>query len=502
MSLSRRIVTCALAAACSTAARADLPPLVHEAVITAPVRDVWEAFTTEKGRAAWLTPLNEVDLRIGGSILCHYDANGTLGDDGTVTLEILAFEPERMLTFRGIPPKNARHEMKGFEGTWAVIQLTPLSSDLTRIRSVGLGWAETEDAKRLRDFFDAGNAYTLKMLQKHFERPDAAERDATTLRLAQRLVGGEWIHEGERPDGGVFRVRNVIEYGADGESLVARGWLGDAEGMFYHGASLFWRAPASEGGGVKFVNVNENGDVAAGRMSSIGDDTLVWDWDVSRLDETRTSFVVHAVFDDENHYRMRLFVKDESGALSQKFEVPIERVAESPARFRRLKGETTMPNAVAPVPEGFRTLTPHLTVNGGVKAIEFYKKAFGAVEIARTATPDGAFILNAMLRIGDSMLMLNDPSPNMPGFTSPDQAGSTTVAMHVYTPDVDSFVSKAEKAGANVVMPPTDMFWGDRYAVLADPSGHMWGIATRTEIVTPDEMQKRMASQFAGQGAQ
>lgn len=151
----------------------------------------------------------------------------------------------------------------------------------------------------------------------------------------------------------------------------------------------------------------------------------------------------------------------------------------------------------SPVPPGFHGLTPHITVDGAAKAIAFYRKAFGAAERRRLASPDGK-ILHAELEIENSTLMLNDPFPENPGVLSPQAAKATTCVLHVYTADTDAFVKRAAAAGASVLMPPTDMFWGDRYASIADPFGHVWGVATRTEDLSDAEVGARAAAMFGG----
>lgn len=151
-----------------------------------------------------------------------------------------------------------------------------------------------------------------------------------------------------------------------------------------------------------------------------------------------------------------------------------------------------MKKNVQPIPTGFSTLTPHLTVKGAADAIAFYRKAFGAEELERSPGPGGV-ILNAMLRIESSILMLNDPSPELKALQAPSTLGATTSVLHVYTADCDAFFQRAAQAGASVVMPPTDMFWGDRYGMLRDPFGHLWGIATRKEDLTPEQVAARLA---------
>ncbi|HLE66140.1 MAG TPA: VOC family protein [Burkholderiales bacterium] len=149
----------------------------------------------------------------------------------------------------------------------------------------------------------------------------------------------------------------------------------------------------------------------------------------------------------------------------------------------------TMPE-VKPVPEGMRTVTPHLICAGAADAIEFYKKAFGAVEMARLPGPDGK-IMHAMIRIGDSAVMLVDENPEW-GMLGPKALKGSSVAIHLYVEDADAFVARAVKAGAKVTMPLDDMFWGDRYGKLEDPFGHHWSVGTHVRDVTMDEMKQAM----------
>jgi PhnB protein len=147
-----------------------------------------------------------------------------------------------------------------------------------------------------------------------------------------------------------------------------------------------------------------------------------------------------------------------------------------------------MPEKVKPIPDGFHTLTPHLTVRDAKGAIEFYKKALGAQVLNVSHTPDGR-VMHATLKIGDSMIMLNDEFPEMGGSLAPrgDAAG---VALHIYTNNVDSLFAQAVGAGAVVKMPLMDQFWGDRYGIVADPYGFKWSLGTHVKDVSPEEMQK------------
>ncbi len=141
-----------------------------------------------------------------------------------------------------------------------------------------------------------------------------------------------------------------------------------------------------------------------------------------------------------------------------------------------------------PVPEGMHTVTPHLVCGGAAEAIEFYKKAFGAVETGRLAGPQGK-LLHARIRIGDSDVMLVDEFPDWGSF-GPHSLKGSPVALHLYVEDADAFFACAVAAGAKVTMPLDDMFWGDRYGTLEDPFGHRWSVATHVRDVSPEEMRE------------
>ena len=147
---------------------------------------------------------------------------------------------------------------------------------------------------------------------------------------------------------------------------------------------------------------------------------------------------------------------------------------------------------VDPIPKDMHTITPHLVCDGAAEAIEFYKKAFNAVEHARMQTPDGK-IMHAMIMIGDSHLMLVDEFPDY-GSIGPNKLKGTPVTLHMYVQDVDRAFAQAVAAGATVKMPLENQFWGDRYGQVVDPFGHIWSIATHVKDMTPEEMNQAMQS--------
>lgn len=149
-------------------------------------------------------------------------------------------------------------------------------------------------------------------------------------------------------------------------------------------------------------------------------------------------------------------------------------------------------SSVKPVPDGYHSVTPHLAIRGAAAAIEFYAKAFGAEELFRMPGP-GGIVMHAEVRLGDSIVMLGEESPEM-GATAPPTIGGSAVGLLLYVADVDGACNRATNAGCTLEMPPTDMFWGDRYCKLRDPFGHKWSIATHKEDVSPEEMERRLAA--------
>lgn len=152
-----------------------------------------------------------------------------------------------------------------------------------------------------------------------------------------------------------------------------------------------------------------------------------------------------------------------------------------------------------PIPDGYRTVTPYLTIKGAAQAIDFYKRAFGAQEGERMTGPDGQSVMHAEIKIGDSLVMLSDEFPQMGG-RSPQTLGGTTASIFLYVPDVDTAFKRALDAGAKAIMAPADMFWGDRFGKLVDPFGHEWAMATHKEDLSPEEIRKRGAAAMASMG--
>ena len=154
-----------------------------------------------------------------------------------------------------------------------------------------------------------------------------------------------------------------------------------------------------------------------------------------------------------------------------------------------------MKTKAKPIPEGYHSVTPDLTLKDSLKAIEFYKKAFGAKEMGIFPSPDGKSTMHAVIKIGDSIIMMGDERPGQ-SCESAETLGASPVSLFIYVPDVDKVFNQAVDAGAEITMPLDDMFWGDRCGSVKDPFGYSWMIATHTRDMTREEVQKGAESFF------
>ena len=155
--------------------------------------------------------------------------------------------------------------------------------------------------------------------------------------------------------------------------------------------------------------------------------------------------------------------------------------------------------AVKAIPAGYTSVTPYLHIKNAGRAIDFYKRAFGATELVRMGMPDGR-VGHAELKIGNAVVMMADEFPER-GHQSPSTLGGTSGSILLYVPDVDSMFARAINAGAKLIQPVTDQFYGDRSGYIEDPFGHRWTLATHTEDVPPAEMERRMKAMEQGSGS-
>jgi len=175
------------------------------------------------------------------------------------------------------------------------------------------------------------------------------------------------------------------------------------------------------------------------------------------------------------------------------------KVAPGRARARAVRSKSNPSKGPSRIPAGCHGVIPHLIVTDGNRAIEFYKRAFGAKELFRMPGPDGRSLGHAHLEIAGGALYLCDEEPAM-NTRAPTSIGGTPVSMHIYVDDVDADFARAIEAGASVTMPLMNMFWGDRFGKLRDPFGHEWTMATHLEDVPPAEMEERGKAAMAAMG--
>ena len=149
-------------------------------------------------------------------------------------------------------------------------------------------------------------------------------------------------------------------------------------------------------------------------------------------------------------------------------------------------------SSVKPIPDGYHTATPYLIIDGAARALEFYKQAFGATELMRMPGPNGQ-VMHAEIRIGDSPIMLADEAPEM-GYRGPQAYGGTSVSLMLYVENVDAAFERAVAAGAKVLRPLQNQFYGDRSGTVSDPFGHVWTLASHVEDVSPEEIDARFAA--------
>lgn len=162
-------ICCLSAASDPVPAAPDVSPLVTEGIITAPIDQVWRVFSTPEGFKAFGPAQCDMDFRVGGLIRTHYDPKGTLGDEGTIVNQIIAYEPPRMLAFRIHTPPKGFPFMSAYKDTWSVATLTDMGDGTTHLRLAGLGYTAGEESQKMRAFFESGNAWSLKKLQSHFD---------------------------------------------------------------------------------------------------------------------------------------------------------------------------------------------------------------------------------------------------------------------------------------------------------------------------------------------
>lgn len=323
----------------AAAGATDLSSLTHTAVVNASPAEVWDAFTNPEKMRQWWAPKLQADIRVGGIVRSSYNPNSTLNDGFTIENTILSLAPNRMVSMRCTRTPDDFPFKVAMENMWTVMLIDQLSPDRSRITISGFGFADDEESRKLRAFFDQGNQYVLETLCTLLD-PDRAETDADSnrvLELLGRLTNGEWIAENTMPDGGVFRVLNRASFGPDGHSLVQSGWLGDASGMSPHASCLVYRLPVNHGGGIEFTCIHETGALARGQVTLHDENTVEWHWPENTLDGRVGRYDILMSFADDSHYTMIMREQQPDGSCSERMRLPFTRVDHAPDAFHAPK---------------------------------------------------------------------------------------------------------------------------------------------------------------------
>ncbi|MFG0330867.1 MAG: SRPBCC domain-containing protein [Phycisphaerales bacterium] len=316
-------------------------PLRHEAILHASPAEVWRAFSEVDEIITWMVPKAEIDLRIGGYLKTSYDADADLDGPKSIEHRILAFEPGRMLAMQVVRAPADFPFPNAIKHTWTVIRLEPVGAESTRVVVTGLGYTESEESQRMREFFVAGNEWTMDQLRKKFARIGEEEPAGDPMEILGRLVGGAWIHDGEMPNGARIRVRNVIKAGLGGHGLVSEGWLGFDGPIGHHSSTIVARDASlvepDQPAPVRFTNVSGSGATATGLIRATGPDTVEWDWYEAGASGERVSYLISMRFTGPDAYTMVMLGPPERVgddlARPELMTVDYDRMEEAPAHF-------------------------------------------------------------------------------------------------------------------------------------------------------------------------
>ncbi|MCZ6834318.1 MAG: SRPBCC domain-containing protein [Planctomycetota bacterium] len=342
------VATCLLACTLGASAQ-DMRTLKQSIEIDAPVQLVWELFSTEEGLKQWMAPLVELDFRVGGTIKSSYQADGTIGDENTITNTILVYDPGLMLALKATGAPQGFPYADAIKDTWSVFHFEPLGENRMRLRLHGHGYRDNPDSVAMYKFFERGNEWALQQLKELAEAGNDTDRNTdqadaeldeildeargsavqsdTTLELLHTLIGGSWRHDMHSTDGSTFRVRNEILLGPDRHSLIMHGWQDRGEGMKPHAVTTAYRLPTSEGGGIGFLCVDETGSLTRGRIT-LGheESTLIWDWPAITLAGETQHYRIEMRLDGDDHYVMNMSKLDADGAVAKRWpSIPFTR---------------------------------------------------------------------------------------------------------------------------------------------------------------------------------
>ncbi len=263
------------------AARADT--LIHEAIIDAPLGDVWNAFTQEELITQWMVPKAELDFRIGGTLRTNYKPEGVIGDEHTIEHTFLAYEHERMLAMKVTKcPANFPFQEESKQ-MWSVIYFDRLTPNRTHLRIAGIGYGTGDNWDRMRAFFEQGNEWTIQQLKKCLAKQTESNTHVAETHLDSalaplvRFLGGQWEVHGTWSTGEPLHARTIYEIGVGGKFIRARTYALRSDGTEYqrYESILGWNADAAS---LTFTSYTYNGSVTEGTITPTDADTLSYEW--------------------------------------------------------------------------------------------------------------------------------------------------------------------------------------------------------------------------------
>lgn len=306
MKIAHRALVVAAISSLACASFGEDRILRHSGVIHAPASEIWKTFQTGDGiQKMWGVAKADVDFRSGGAIRTTYDAQGTLGDDGTIINQIVTFEPERVLVLKSVAPKNAPDFIKAIcETGWSVLRLEPLTPTSTKITITGMGYREGELYDKAYEFFEKGNAWSLQKMQEAFEPADR-EAKASAIRKRFDSMVGDWEFSQTTSDGGVFRGKTHVTPLFDGRVYFATGFLGNEKTMARH--SHFTAAVDPRSGEWTVWNFDQDGTFTLAPVRLEGN-TMTLDWNSYPLSENSAMipYQVKYTFLDDGTYDVQV----------------------------------------------------------------------------------------------------------------------------------------------------------------------------------------------------
>ena len=262
--------------------RADQSTLTHEAIIDAPVAEVWKAFTTKQGLESWMAPHVEIDLRVGGTMRSTYSKDGVVGDESTIENTIISFLPQRMLSFRNTGQPKGFPFKAQIEKTWSVLQFVPVDANKTRLTITGMGYGDDPASQQMRTFFQVGNQTVLDKLKAKFaqgtevnsETSAPAEIDPHLAPLS-RYVGGQWVVNGKWANGTDLHGREIHEWSLNGKVIRSRTFLPKQDGSEYqrYETLTMWDSKKNS---LVFQSVAFDGAISSGTIEILDDNTLLY----------------------------------------------------------------------------------------------------------------------------------------------------------------------------------------------------------------------------------